>query len=299
MTPAQQKMFHQADQLLDQGHYHEAARQFGKLYDQVDEFVINRQLVKALYEDQQYAEADAYASEHLNDYAQSKELMQQLLDVELANQCFIDVRIQLAALPKWHDEFINQVQEAEKRQITNYQATVRTQLQRFYHLGDVSFNEQQQRFKEALHLPLEQYLTGARFLLRDPFVNPLIRSSIMQILQKLRLTGKIKMYWLDDQEHEIDLATLPSVEKMPQVVQIEKRLGKDFAHDPTSYQMFMQEFRLELTFLYPLIDQAIPNADAWYQALTAYSQSSDHDKAVMRAKEWQEQIARLAQRLSS
>lgn len=57
MTPLQQEQFHQADQLLDQQHYHEAAQRFAALYEEVDEFAINRQLVRALYEDQQYAEA--------------------------------------------------------------------------------------------------------------------------------------------------------------------------------------------------------------------------------------------------
>lgn len=39
--------------------------------------------------------------------------MQLLINVELHAQAFIDVRVQLNALPKWHDKFISQVERAE------------------------------------------------------------------------------------------------------------------------------------------------------------------------------------------
>lgn len=145
MTPLQQEQFHQADQLLDQQHYHEAAQRFADLYEEVDEFAVNRQLVRALYEDQQYAEAAFYAVEHLNDYVTSKELMQLLINVELHAQAFIDVRVQLNALPKWHDKFISQVERAENEFAARYQTTLNSQLKQFYHLGDGSFAEQQQQ----------------------------------------------------------------------------------------------------------------------------------------------------------
>ena len=298
MTPLQQEQFHQADQLLDQQHYHEAAQRFAAWYEEVDEFAINRQLVRALYEDQQYAEAAFYAVEHLNDYVTSKELMQLLINVELHAQAFVDVRVQLNALPKWHDEFIGQVEQAENEFAAHYQTTLNSQLKQFYHLGDGSFAEQQRRFRAASHLPLKQYLIGAKFLVRDPFVNPLIRSSLMQMLQRLHLTGKIMIYWLDEREHLIDLAKLSDVESIPVVSQVEKMIKRDFSQqDPLSYQMFNQEFHLQLAYLYPLVELAIPDAGAWYQALTAYSKSTDQDQDVVLAKRWQNQIARLAQQL--
>lgn len=298
MTPLQQERFHQADQLLDQQHYHEAAQRFAALYEEVDEFVVNRQLVKSLYEDQQYAEALSYANEHLNEYTASRELMQLLIEVELHAQAFIDVRVQLNSLPKWHDEFIKQVEQAESSFAKHYQTSLNSQLKQFYHLGDGSFAEQQRRFKAASHLPLKQYLIGAKFLARDPFVNPLIRSSLLQIMQRLHLQERITIYWLDEQEHEVDLGRLQDVESIQTVQQIESMIKKEFSQlDPLSYQMFDQEFHLQLAFLYPLIELAIPNPTAWYQALTAYSQSTDQDYDVILAKQWQNQIARLAQRL--
>ena len=147
-------------------------------------------------------------------------------------------------------------------------------------------------------LPLKQYLIGAKFLVRDPFVNPLIRSSLMQMLQRLHLTGKIMIYWLDEREHLIDLAKLSDVESIPVVSQVEKMIKRDFSQqDPLSYQMFNQEFHLQLAYLYPLVELAISDAGAWYQALTAYSKSTDQDQDVILAKQWQNQIARLAQQL--
>ena len=75
-------------------------------------------------------------------------------------------------------------------------------------------------------------------------------------------------------------------------------IKRDFSQqDPLSYQMFNQEFHLQLAYLYPLVELAIPDAGAWYQALTAYSKSTDQDQDVVLAKRWQNQIARLAQQL--
>lgn len=106
------------------------------------------------------------------------------------------------------------------------------------------------------------------------------------------------IYWLDEREHLIDLAKLSDVESIPVVSQVEKMIKRDFSQqDPLSYQMFNQEFHLQLAYLYPLVELAISDAGAWYQALTAYSKSTDQDQDVILAKQWQNQIARLAQQL--
>ncbi|WP_054726383.1 hypothetical protein [Paucilactobacillus hokkaidonensis] len=141
---------------------------------------------------------------------------------------------------------------------------------------------------------------GAKFLLRDPFTNPLIRSSILQALQRLNFKETVKLYWLDGQEHEINCQTLQPVDKNTQVMavlaQFETELGQK---DPITLQILTQEFQLQMAFCYPLIDQVVTNANIWVEvAIKRTTQANlQADPSTSKIIKWQDKLALLSQEL--
>lgn len=147
-------------------------------------------------------------------------------------------------------------------------------------------------------LPLNDYLVGAKFLLRDPDTHPLIKSSLVQVLQQLRLNEELTVLWLDEKEHPLNIKELKPLGELTVVKEGERLIAVRFAdQDPLSYQTYLREFHLQLAFMYPFVELAIEDPDAWVQALVAYS-ASGNEKPILRAHQWQERINALVTRLS-
>lgn len=296
MNSDQQIQFEKAQQALDQQQYSEAARILALLNDEVDLFVINHSLVKALYEMGQYRQAWSLINEHLADYQQSAELTALAVQVALANHQMINAR-KLALASRHDDRLLRQIDQAEDKMRETMQQSLQGIQRRFIHLGDQAFNGQQERFHAADQLPLNEYVQAAKYLVRDPFVRPLIRASIIQNLQQLQVKEIITIYWIDDQEYSVDLAKLKPVDEYPIVIEVQKLLSDRYGQsDPVTLQTYLQEFYLQLTLLYPRIEETIVDARAWYVALCAYSQTAN-EPVIQAAKEWQNRLTKLINRM--
>lgn len=296
MNSDQQIQFEKAQQALDQHQYSEAARILAPLNDEVDLFVINHSLVKALYEMGQYRQAWSLVNEHLADYQQSAELTALAVQVALVNHQMINAR-KLALASRHDDRLLTQIDQAEDKMRETMQQSLQGIQRRFIHLGDQAFNGQQERFHAADQLPLNEYVQAAKYLVHDPFVRPLIRASIIQNLQQLQVKEIITIYWIDEQEYSVDLAKLKPVDEYPIVIEVQKLLSDRYGQsDPMTLQTYLQEFYLQLTLLYPRIEETIVDAQAWYVALCAYSQTANVP-AIQAAKEWQNRLTKLINRM--
>ena len=151
-----------------------------------------------------------------------------------------------------------------------YQETLQTRLRDFYHLGDYSLEEQQSRLQAAFKLPLNEFITGAKFLLRDPYTHPLVKSSLVELLSKLRVADPVTVYWLDKKEYTVVPADIQPLNLLP-VVSEGKRLitEKCGNQNPQTEKMAIQEFQLQVMFLYPRINQIIKDIDEWTDVLIA------------------------------
>ena len=89
MTPEQGARFKQATQAIDQGQFGEGIRLLQELDLEVDDFAVNRQLARALFEDQRFVEAYQVAERHLADYDQSRQLADFYVQLALKNQLFM------------------------------------------------------------------------------------------------------------------------------------------------------------------------------------------------------------------
>ncbi|WP_367341810.1 hypothetical protein [Limosilactobacillus sp.] len=299
MNDSQLKKFDRARILIKNGKAHAAATILAKLNDEVDEFRINRALVAANLADHQYMAARRLAEERVSDYLKEKSDAQLLIRVELADQQFMTARRQIAKLPQWSVQLMPLVKDAEENALATMNTSLRERWREFYHLGDTSFKEQQRRMSVANRLPLSYYLKGAMFLLRDPFTNPLIRASLLENLQPLKIQQNVKVYWIDEQEHDLNLADLQAIDSMGVVQQLRQQIADKYANqDPVSLQTAQRELNLQLIYLYPFIDVAVTDPNSWVTALTSSGQLVKPNHSVEKALDWQRKINRLVTRIS-
>lgn len=92
MTPTQLAQLHHAGRLLAQGANQAAVQELQTLYEQTDDFAVNRELTRALLAVEQYGTALTIANEQRAAYLTSADLQEQLLTIELANHGFIRAR---------------------------------------------------------------------------------------------------------------------------------------------------------------------------------------------------------------
>lgn len=253
-------------QLLAQQEWNRASEQLEKLYEQRNDNEINHLLVEALYMDNQFKMAYEFAVEKQETFLLSADLFKLMVNVLLKSQHLIEARqFALAtANANWQAVAIQGINEFETTTAQTLVATRKANLRQFYHLGDQPFPQQRERLARAGQLPLADYMVGAKFLLRDPFTNPLIRSSILQNLQKLKITDRIKTYWIDEKEHEIDGAQLVPIDQIPGYQQLIQALKERLENvDPVAYATISQEIGMQMMMCYPFIEQVVTDADGW------------------------------------
>lgn len=298
MNQKQTDQLKQGQQLLKRGKFKQAIDLLQPLNEQTADYQVNRALSEALYHDGQVQLAIKIAEDHVEDYLHSRVGAKQLVTIELAGQQFITARRQAAFVPQWQEPLLKLIEAAETTAEHNMGMTLKTRLKSFYHLGDGSFQEQLQRLLEAEQLPLDMYLTGAMFLLRDPFAKPVIKSSLLETLQPLKIDRQVTILWLDGQEYQLNLRDLQPLTKIKEVAAGQRLIDQKYGQsDPSTLSAVTDQFQLQMIFLYPFIDKAVVDPAAWVRVLTSFGQLVSPTKAENEALVWQRKIQRLVDQM--
>ena len=172
MNNEQEERYQKALQLMTDEKWLEASSLLEDLINEQPSDDVTKALVLALYRAKQYARAFVYFAEQAEVFTGDKGHARLAVHLLLHNQSYIAARLFITDLPlDWQDEFETLIAEAEQTAEEKFQTTIQTALRSFYHLGDCPLNEQQERLGAARQLPLKEYLTGAQFLLRDPYAH--------------------------------------------------------------------------------------------------------------------------------
>ncbi|UIF30015.1 hypothetical protein KB236_04620 [Levilactobacillus brevis] len=293
---AREQAIEKAHQAFSAGEWSTATDWFERLYTDQQTAEFNRYLVASLYHDEKYLAAEQYAAEQDAVYLVSPAAFQLRLDVALKNQQFIFARefCELPAAKTWRDAGIAQIAAAEVTSQQTLAETQRVLAKQFYHLGDVSFGEQQQRLARARQLPLKAFMQGVQYLLVDPFLHPLMRATLLEELLRLRTTQTVQVHWLDDQLYAVDTSQLQPVGASRAAQQIQQYLHEHVAQqDPMLMANISQTITLQLMMLYPFIDKIIKNPVAWIQIAAQQSvtdQASDAELEEINV--WQHRLNR-------
>ncbi|MFT8878638.1 MAG: hypothetical protein ABF913_03635 [Oenococcus sp.] len=284
------------DQLVQQGqlefdhqNFHQAASFFGMAYNQKQEIDLNRILVGTLYEDQQFSLANVYLQDFLDDYLNTERLFKLAINVLLKNQNFIYAREMAGfADPIWAAAAIEQIENEERIIRTQMAVTQKELVQSFYHLSDGDFAKQRQRFESSFKLPLHEWWSGSKFLLLDPYINPLIRSSLIETAQKLQIDEKVDFYWIDHKIYQVNPSKIKPLLALPEYTKLKKRLDEELgADDPIANDMLTSNLRMQTSLLYPKISAGIFEGDYWideminqYQGADRLSRMSDSQRKI-------------------
>lgn len=247
--------------------------------DDKDVDVLIPRLVIALNHCQRYRDSFDYAVDDANLFLEDINKAKAWVTAALGAGQFIDARLFISSCePSWREVLTDMVDKAEEEYRTNSAASLKTQLQAFYHLGDKPVVEQSKLLKESHKLPLKEFLVGIQFLLRDPFTNPLLRSNIIELLQQLQVNEKIKYLWIDKKEHEVIPNQITEITKDKAIVQALKELASRRSHlDPLWYMDRQKQLSMQGMLLYPRIDKVITDPVAWIDALVS---DEDTDKKL-------------------
>ncbi|CAM3135411.1 type I restriction endonuclease subunit R [Leuconostoc rapi] len=298
VTPEIQAMITRAHTEMAQENWHDASETLGELYSSVATYEVNYRLVTALFMDEQYQLASSYADDFLMNYLEEESDFRMVVALAVQNQSFVYAQ-QLAML--WDDlgtrqTVLQEIRDAEVRAESAMSATFQTIARQFYHLSDYSVIEQRDRYESARHLPVNQFVVGAKYLLVDPYATPIIRATLLEDLQKLRLSEDVVYRWLDDELYTIKLNNLPILTNLKIFEDIADLLDEKLGHDdPIAMDMLAQQVRFELTLLYPRVEEVVTDPESWVESsIDRYYQRSNLTEMATQ-KKWHQKVRKLTE----
>ncbi|KRM81408.1 hypothetical protein FC35_GL000107 [Limosilactobacillus coleohominis DSM 14060] len=280
------KIILEAEQLFREQKDDEVIERLAPICQEKVPWEVNLLYVKALYRKGQAVRAYQEALPYEEDYLINKfTFWEQLL---LANQLFIPARIALT-IKGVKQPFLTQIRDAEKIFEIQQAETLQKRFKNFYHLGDHPDWKQQEIIRDADHLPLNKYVQGAKFILRDPFVGIVIRNTILKTLAALRYSQSVTYIGVDGKDHDTVPAKIETSSYQKIINKVDQLISDCFKDNPIDQRNYLQQFHLQAFCLYPMTEEVITDPTAWVAVLTG---NDDHESqtALENAIRWQKAI---------
>ncbi|GAX05616.1 hypothetical protein IWT25_00940 [Secundilactobacillus pentosiphilus] len=274
-----------ANEAFKKEQWQQAAQFYEQEYQSAPSEKINHLLVKSLFEDHQYKMAYTVMMDNLNSYLMDGQHVILMVRVLLVNHQLLMAHVLTATVPRLPAEVGQLLFQAEEE--ARQKPGFRKDYQTFYQLSALTLNQQQQAFEKGKQLPLGEWVTATKALLIDPFVKPIIRVSLLEMVQKLKLKERFTFRWLDNKNYEVAGNQLKSLAEVKKVGILERTLQAMLGdHDPMTQQLYQNELGLQVTLLYPFIDRAIPDPQAWVTRLIQGDQEQSAALPTAYSVEW-------------
>lgn len=269
MDEQQREQYHQAQEHVKKQEWGRAADILNKLVEKTADPAVVRLLVRVLNEQHQYVQAFDNILETPEAFWENASAAE--LAVRVMGQCqrFMTARLFIANGPaEWRQHLSAIEGRAEAVAQDKYRQTIQQRLRDFCHLGDGDLVQQKRRLAVADELPLAAFLQGAKFVLRDPFVFPLVRSDIIESLRQIKLDENLTYLWIDNREYQVNPAKISAQDELPAVKEVRAVITHKLAdYDAISYRMANQQFDLHMMFLFPRAEFIITDPQAWATGL--------------------------------
>lgn len=292
MSPKDIKDLTRADQLLEKHQWKSALPILQNLeendYGEGNDILLPR-LAQAFNGCKRYQESFDYIADNEEIFLNDMDTAQTWLTAALGAGEFIPARLFVRRCPKeWQNDFFKQVEQAESLAHQTSANSIQNELKTFYHLGDKPVTEQSKYMEDGMKLPLDDFLTGTKFLLRDPFTNAFIRSNLIEYLNQLGIDENIKYLWIDQKEYEVNPAKVPDLGKDPALLQTHRELKQRLSHDPVRQFHLANQLSMQAMLLYPRVGTAITDPKTWVDGLV--SSNEDQDSVPDSIKNWQKKL---------
>ncbi|ANZ61818.1 hypothetical protein [Secundilactobacillus paracollinoides] len=275
-----------------------AARLYDQLYQENKTVKLNHLVVKCHYELAQYEIALAVMREQEQSYFEDHYHMILWAKIMLANHLNIMVRIAMVTLPD--------VPQEMTLLVTEYEAAVRQRpdfkqrYQTFYQLSAGDVTEQRHQFEMGKALPIAEWQTAVTHLLTDPFVKPIVRVSLLEMLTKLKVTDPVSYVWLDGTATDVVPSQLSPLDDLPVVQTTQDALQTLLADDdPITQQLYAESLRVQLSLLYPFVNRAVTAPQKWVCVLTGQISDGDDDPTTQQMIDWQGRLGEMMQEMTS
>lgn len=298
LPPETQSLIDRAHTEMTQENWHDAAETLAELYEKLSTFEVNYRLVTALFMDEQYQLASSYADDFLLNYLDDEANFRMVVALAIQNQNFVYAQ-QLAVL--WdgvdtREAVIQEIRDAEKKAEITMAATFKTIARQFYHLSDTDIIEQRDRYESGRHLPVDQFIIGAKYILVDPYATPIIRATLLEDLQKLKLDEDIQYRWLDDELYTANFSQIPLLTNSKVFEQIADFLDEKLSQDdPIALDMLAQQVRFELTLIYPRIEEIVVDIENWVNATIDHYYGRQNNLELSSQKQWHDKVRNLTE----
>ncbi|MHA3066041.1 hypothetical protein [Lacticaseibacillus saniviri] len=233
-------------------------------------------LVRALNGMQMASEALPVISHFMHQFMATPEHQQELLTTLLAVPDYSSAW----ALSHHLDDanqaaFRQRIAEAEDHDMTSNKADIEALRKQVQHMGGRAFHEQEQLVSELGRLPKPVLRSALPPLLVDDDVHPAIKVSVLETLTAIDVDQALPMTtYLGEQQ--VVPATLPGVMNDPTIVNLLQTAQTQYPDQDAEIEML----RLSLGFLYPIVDQVIPDPEEF---LTRYFGDRDQASAKQKA----------------
>lgn len=257
---------------FQEGNVETACDYFKSAYTIKQEPMVNTMYVSALYQLGDYQTAKKIADEKKEIYEKDENLYILYTTILIKSHLFVEAeRIiqkklaqasELEGRPLWetaqlelNNERFKQKKEKEKRD----QEIVKNVLS----MGSQSFEYQSALVKQMTELDVDSYLFSAKSLLSNPFVNEIVKSTVLEGLIKQNCAEEFELYWFK-QKRTIVPSQTTSLEKNETVHSLLTLLSDKLEDsNPSLYQMLLQEINLHCLLLHPYIDEVITDPQQW------------------------------------
>lgn len=257
-------------EFFELGNMEEATMYFEEAYAIKQEPRINSFYATALYQKGEYKKAKTIADKEIDYYTSEDNLTLFYVSILIKGHYFIQaekiVKDKLSQTNendfKWHSQFERLEKERALVQIQN-EKHYETIMKNVFSMGNQSFEKQAEIIKNAKDLPLPRFVKAATSLLSNPYVNGIVKTTVIEFLMEKNIENTFNLEWFNEQRiiKPIDMLLITETKAVQAVEHILKETIEN--NDPVLFQAIVQEANLHFMLLYPFIDEVIVSPKEW------------------------------------
>ncbi|WP_286136445.1 hypothetical protein [Philodulcilactobacillus myokoensis] len=254
---------------------------------------INHLIVKSLFHLKKYRQAEKNLLEMPDSYTNSVDDFNFMILVLLKNASFIKAReitvsVNIETLKR---DNLKQIVDYENNYSKKHSSTINELVKSFCSIVNQKLPFQKNELEKALKLPLHQFVFACKYLLTNPFLNPIMRISIFDILRKIDLNEQIEFLWIDHQRHLINPSNLKPLFETKSYLQLSKIVDSHYGHDDPMMTFRLNNlFNMQLLILYPYNDRKINSAKLWFKITDSlFNDQQFNFKTKLEVEIWRQQ----------
>lgn len=245
---------------------HKVEHLLAKYPKQID---VNFLRTKALFKLKRTAEAQSIINRYEDEFVRVAEWIPSLIEISLKNAHFMVAReIAAQSVADWR----TQILAAEENYRQQHAELLDQQINQFAHIGGLNAYTQVRRVEDAKQLSFDEYVLAGKNILRDPFLWEVPKSQILLELVKIKANVSVTLNWLDNQDYEINILKLKSIDQYSSLVAVLNIIEDNYASsDPIKLALLEKELFTQSNYIYPFFDKVITDPEYWFQAIVARS----------------------------